>query len=88
MMERGARGIRPRSTSCSTQTWTASPLRRAILHDRHVKWLPQIEAMLNDGRTHVVIVGAAHMVGPDSVVAMLRAKGIRRRRTLTRCLEA
>jgi uncharacterized protein YbaP (TraB family) len=52
-------------------------LRRAILHDRHVRWIPQIEAMLNDGRTHVVIVGAAHMVGPDSVVAMLRAKGIR-----------
>jgi uncharacterized protein YbaP (TraB family) len=52
-------------------------LRRAILHDRHVRWVPQIEAMLNDGRTHVIIVGAAHMVGPDSVIAMLRAKGIR-----------
>ena len=52
-------------------------LRRAILHDRHVRWIPQIEAMLNDGRTHVVIAGAAHMVGPGSVVDMLRAKGIR-----------
>jgi len=52
-------------------------LRRAILNDRHVRWIPQIEQMLNDGRTHVVIAGAAHMVGPGSVVAMLRAKGIR-----------
>ena len=51
-------------------------LRRAILHDRHVRWVPQIEAMLNDGRTHLIVVGAAHMVGPDSVIAMLRAKGI------------
>ncbi|MBI1212896.1 MAG: hypothetical protein GC190_15650 [Alphaproteobacteria bacterium] len=50
-------------------------LRRAILHNRHVRWVPQIEQMLNDGRTHLVIAGAAHMVGPDSVVAMLRAKG-------------
>lgn len=52
-------------------------LRRAILHDRHVRWIPQIEAMLNDGRTHVVIAGTAHFVGAGSVVDMLRAKGIR-----------
>lgn len=50
-------------------------LRLAILHNRHVRWIPQIEAMLNDGRTHVVIAGAAHMVGADSVVDMLRQRG-------------
>jgi uncharacterized protein len=52
-------------------------LREALMHGRHVKWLPQIEAMLNDGRTHLVVVGAAHMVGKGSVIAMLRAKGIK-----------
>jgi uncharacterized protein YbaP (TraB family) len=52
-------------------------LRTAILHNRHVRWVPQIEQMLADGRTHVVVAGAAHMVGPDSVVGMLRAKGIK-----------
>jgi hypothetical protein len=51
-------------------------LRQAILHNRHVKWVPQIERMLADGRTHVVIAGTAHLVGADSVVAQLRAKGI------------
>jgi len=52
-------------------------LRKAVLHDRHLKWLPQIEAMMRDGRTHVVVVGTAHLVGPDSVIAMLRAKGVK-----------
>jgi uncharacterized protein YbaP (TraB family) len=52
-------------------------LRKAILHDRHVKWIPQIERMLTDGRTHLVVVGTAHLIGEGSVVAMLRAKGIR-----------
>jgi len=52
-------------------------LRQRLLKDRHERWLPQIEKMLKDGRTYMVVVGAAHVVGPDSVVAMLRAKGIR-----------
>jgi uncharacterized protein YbaP (TraB family) len=51
-------------------------LRKAVFHDRHAKWLPQIEAMMNDGRTHVIVVGAAHLVGDGSVIAMLRAKGV------------
>jgi uncharacterized protein YbaP (TraB family) len=52
-------------------------LRRRILKDRHEKWLPQIEKMIADGRTHMIVVGAAHLVGPDSVIAMLRAKGVK-----------
>jgi hypothetical protein len=52
-------------------------LQKAVFYDRHVKWLPQIERMLADGKTHVVIVGAGHLVGKDSVIAMLRAKGVK-----------
>lgn len=52
-------------------------LRERLMKGRHDKWLPQIEKMMAQGGTHVVVVGAAHLVGPDSVVAMLRAKGIR-----------
>jgi len=52
-------------------------LRRRILKDRHDKWLPRIEKMIADGRTYMIIVGAAHLVGPDSVIAMLRAKGVK-----------
>jgi uncharacterized protein YbaP (TraB family) len=50
-------------------------LRKRVLAERHRQWLPQIEKMMADGRTHVVVVGAAHLVGPDSVIAMLRARG-------------
>ena len=52
-------------------------LRKAVFYDRHVKWLPQIERMMADGKTHVIVVGAGHLVGKDSVVAMLRAKGVK-----------
>jgi uncharacterized protein YbaP (TraB family) len=52
-------------------------LRKRILKDRHEKWLPQIEKMIADGRSHVIVVGAAHLVGPDSVIAMLRARGVK-----------
>ncbi len=52
-------------------------LQKAIFHDRHVKWLPQIERMIADGKTQVIIVGAGHLVGGDSLIAMLRAKGIK-----------
>jgi uncharacterized protein YbaP (TraB family) len=33
--------------------------------------------MMADGKTHVVIVGAGHLVGKDSVIDMLRAKGVK-----------
>jgi len=52
-------------------------LRERLLKRRHDKWLPQIEKMMSQGGSHVVVVGAAHLVGPDSVVAMLRAKGVK-----------
>ena len=51
-------------------------LRRRLLRERHERWLPQIDSMLASNRATVVIVGAAHLVGPDSVPAMLRARGL------------
>ena len=52
-------------------------VRRRLLRERHEKWLPQIRKMMADGRTHFVVVGAAHLAGPDGVVAMLRAGGVK-----------
>jgi len=52
-------------------------LRKRLLKDRHDKWLPQIEKMIASGRTHMIVVGAAHLVGPDSIIAMLRARGVK-----------
>jgi len=52
-------------------------LRNRVLKDRHDKWLPQIEKMIADGRSYVIVVGAAHLAGSDSIIAMLRAKGVK-----------
>jgi uncharacterized protein YbaP (TraB family) len=51
-------------------------LRNRILGDRHEKWLPQIEKLIAQGGNHFIVVGAAHLAGPDSLVTMLRAKGV------------
>jgi uncharacterized protein len=52
-------------------------LRARLLNARHDKWLPQIEKMIVQGGSHMIVVGTGHLVGPDSVVAMLRAKGVK-----------
>ncbi|MBC8144293.1 MAG: TraB/GumN family protein [bacterium] len=49
---------------------------QAMQVDRNRAWLPKIEGYLNDsGKRYLVIVGAAHLLGDDGVIAMLRAKG-------------
>jgi len=50
-------------------------LYQRLLVDRNKAWIPQLEALFSrKGRTFVV-VGAAHLVGPDGLISMLRAKG-------------
>jgi len=46
-----------------------------LLVDRNKNWMPKIEALFGRSGRALVVVGAAHLVGPDGVVAMLRAKG-------------
>jgi uncharacterized protein YbaP (TraB family) len=46
-----------------------------ILVQRNKNWIPQIEAMLRDKKVEMVLVGALHLAGTDSVFAMLKAKG-------------
>ena len=46
-----------------------------LLVARNRTWLPKIEALFSRPRHAFVVVGAAHLVGPEGVVAMLRAKG-------------
>jgi len=52
----------------------------ALITRRNRAWVPQIEAMLDQGGTYFIVVGAAHLVGPDSVVEMLEQKGLKAKR--------
>lgn len=48
---------------------------QSLLVNRNEKWVPQIEAMLEEPGSVFIAVGAGHLAGPDSVVIMLRNKG-------------
>ena len=47
----------------------------ALVTNRNTSWMPKIEALLQDEDDALVVVGAAHLVGRQGVVEMLRAKG-------------
>jgi uncharacterized protein YbaP (TraB family) len=46
-----------------------------LLVDRNKNWMPKIEALFGRRGHALVVVGAAHLIGPDGVIAMLKAKG-------------
>ena len=48
----------------------------SVLVARNRKWVPKIEALLNDDKNYLVIVGTAHLVGQGSVIALLKKDGI------------
>ena len=51
-------------------------LSQRLLADRNAAWIPRIEALLaREGEDALVVVGAAHLVGEESVVALLRQRG-------------
>lgn len=50
-------------------------LKALLLMARNRKWMPAIEGMLKSGEVHFVTVGAAHLVGREGIVGMLRARG-------------
>jgi uncharacterized protein len=47
---------------------------QALLVDRNRRWMPKLEACVQANRCFVV-VGAAHLVGADGLIAMLRQRG-------------
>jgi uncharacterized protein len=46
-----------------------------LLVERNRTWFPKIEALFDRPKPAFVVVGAAHLVGPDGLIAMLQAKG-------------
>ena len=51
-------------------------LYQSLLVARNRKWLPKIEALLNDDKNYLVIVGTGHLVGQGSVIELLQKDGI------------
>jgi uncharacterized protein YbaP (TraB family) len=50
-------------------------LRDKLLTQRNKRWVSGIEALLKEDKNVLVIVGAGHLVGPDSLVDLLQDKG-------------
>ena len=50
-------------------------LHQKIIVERNRRWLPQIEKMIAQGEGAMVVVGAAHLVGQDGVIEMLKTRG-------------
>ncbi len=46
-----------------------------LLRRRNIDWVKKIEAMMAEDKNIFVIVGAGHLIGPGSVVALLKEKG-------------
>ena len=50
-------------------------LYRPLTVERNRKWIPQIEQLLDDRDDYLVVVGALHLVGTDSVIDLLERRG-------------
>ena len=48
-----------------------------LIAQRNRAWMPQMEACLTRPRPCFVVVGAAHVVGPDGLLALLQKRGYR-----------
>ena len=49
----------------------------ALIQRRNAAWTRAIAERLAGSGETVIVVGAGHLVGPDSVPALLRARGIK-----------
>src|SRR5688572_7059816 len=50
---------------------------QSLIVERNHNWIPQIDACLARPRPCLVVVGAAHLVGPDGLLTLLQRKGYR-----------
>jgi uncharacterized protein len=48
---------------------------RSLIVERNNNWIPQLDKCLGRATPCLVVVGAAHLVGPDGLLALLRQKG-------------
>jgi uncharacterized protein YbaP (TraB family) len=50
---------------------------QSLIVERNHNWMPQIDACLARSTPCFVVVGAAHLVGPDGLLTLLQRKGYR-----------
>jgi uncharacterized protein YbaP (TraB family) len=50
---------------------------RRLVVDRNRRWVQRILQLLQGDKRILIVVGVGHLVGPDSVPALLRARGIK-----------
>ncbi len=53
----------------------APELYTRLLVERNTNWIPHVETCLKDKAACFIVVGAAHLVGPDGLPALLTQKG-------------
>ena len=53
----------------------APAINTRFLQTRNARWIPMIEDAIKSGKPTLVVAGAAHFSGSNSVIAMLRARG-------------
>ena len=53
----------------------APELYQRLLVDRNRNWIPHVEACIKNNSGCFIVVGAAHLVGPDGLPALLAKKG-------------
>ncbi|MBI1996579.1 MAG: TraB/GumN family protein [Deltaproteobacteria bacterium] len=65
----------------SVEAWLLAGMREypevyeKVIVDRNRRWLPQIENLIAQGENAMVIVGAAHLVGREGVIELLKQRG-------------
>jgi uncharacterized protein YbaP (TraB family) len=70
-----ASGNAARLDSLSNASPGSAEFNEAFVYRRNRSWIPKIESLINGTSDALVVVGAAHLVGRDGVVQLLRAKG-------------
>ncbi len=70
-----ARTMYRNNTSYLSQYPELLPMYKRLNDDRNVTMTQKIEGSMSSGKTHFVVVGAAHLIGPNGIVNLLRNDG-------------
>jgi len=58
------------------ESGTDPELRRKMFTDRNASWVVKIRAIMEKPGNYVIVVGAGHLVGPESLIALLQKAGV------------